>query len=327
MTNTYLPAGPGGNTLERESLRELVTMLANDETPHFSNIDWGNASAIKIEWGTQDIGAVVAAPARNRGFVAAPQAPFTPVRLDNRLQLCAVEFGVSDSMRALDAAGGTNSVNNQRLKFGIQLRRNINKLLYTPQIKKITEPTEMGTFPTYVTNYKNVATGGTTTAPAGNGTALPASNGTKVQFDTIDAIDDVMEAATAKQGVPMSLMMNPALKRRFSRLPDASVAENRINMTAGRQPTAFMYVGTVDLYLSDFGLLEVAVDIDAPNASIYMINWDYYGGEVLPGMDFDEFMLGRRGSGEEWVIQWEGAIWVDNPTSHGFVTGFDPTLP
>lgn len=307
--------------MERESLRDVLEDLTKDQTPFFSNMRKGTAKSIKEEWGTEDIGAIAPAAARNRGFVAAVQAPFVPVRLDNYLELTAVEFGVSMSMEEVDAVDGYNTLGHQRMRWGLKLRRQLNALLHTPQAKVATEPTKLATIHAYiVTGFKSVATT-PGVAPVGNGTNIPTAGTGPVAFNSIDPIDDVLEALVATAGMPDLLYMSPKRKRDWSHLPDASIAENRINMTAGATKP-FTFVGTAENYLSDFGELEVAVDIDAPNTAILMINHDYVDMPILPNMNFREDTLGLRGSGREQMIQTELTIRVLNPKSHGLVNGF-----
>lgn len=308
--------------MERESLRDVLEDLTRDQTPLFSNMRKTSASAIKEEWGTEDVGSITAAAARNRGFVAAPQAPFTPARLNNYLQLMAVEFGVSMSMEQIDAVGDHNTLEHQRMRWGLKLRRQINKLLHTPQAKVTTEPTKLATIHAYiVTGFTSLA-GTPGAAPTGDGTDIPgAGSGATASFDTIDPIDDAMEALVATAGLPDLIYLSPKRKRNWSHLPDASIAENRINMTAGALKP-FSFVGTAENYLSDFGELEVAVDIDAPNTAILMVNHDYTDMPELPGMNFREDRLGLRGSGNEMMIQYEATLRVTNPKAHAYLNGF-----
>lgn len=308
--------------MERESLRDVLEDLTRDQTPLFSNMRKTTASAIKEEWGTEDVGSISAAAARNRGFVAAPQAPFTPARLSNYLQLMAVEFGVAMSTEQIDAVGNHMTLEHQRMRWGIKLRRQINKLLHTPQAKVTTEPTKLATMHAYiVTGFKPLA-GTPGAAPTGDGTDIPgAGSGTLAAFDTIDPIDDVMETLVASAGLPDLLYLSPARKRNWSHLPDASIAENRINMTAGStQP--FTFVGAAENYLSDFGEIEVVVDIDAPNTGMLFVNHDFVDMPELPGMNFREDRLGLRGSGHEMMIQYEATVRVTNPKAHGYINGF-----
>ncbi|MDF2972773.1 MAG: hypothetical protein K0R61_3223, partial [Microvirga sp.] len=312
ITNALLPSGSGGDSLEREALRDVLEDLTRDQTPFFSNLRKVTATGIKEEWGTEDIGSISAAAARNRGYVAAPQAPFTPDRLNNYLQLMAVEFGVSHSAQAVDTVGNHMTLDHQRMRWGLKLRRQINKLLYTPQAKVTTEPTKLATLHAYiVTGFVPLATT-PGAAPTGDGTDIPGAGTGTVAFDSIDSVDDALEALVASAGVPDLIYMSPKRKRDWSHLPDASIAENRINMTAGNV-RPFQFVGAAENYLSDFGELEVAVDIDAPNAGILGVNHDYLDMPVLPGMDFNEYRIGKRGSADEMGIEFEATLRVLNP--------------
>jgi hypothetical protein len=322
LTNTYLPAGPGKTTLERESLRDVVEMVAIDMTPLYSNLTKVRAGALLEEWGTEDIGTIVAAPARSRGFVAAPQAPVANRRLSNYLELNAVEFGVSDSMdRMPNAAGNTNTMEHQRLKWAIKLRRQLNKLLHTGQVKSGTEPTTMATFPAYIAaNFKGVATT-PGVAPTGDGTNLPTAGTTPVQMTTITPIDDVMELSVFTQGTPNTVYMHPHRRRQFSKLPDANLGTFNQNQNT-RDAGGWYFVGTVSGYLGDFGELEIVVDNDTDPTCIELRNHDYEDLAVLPGMDFDEQELGRRGSGREMLIQHEATYRNLLPEAHAYINGY-----
>jgi hypothetical protein len=297
-------------------------MVAIDMTPLYSNLAKVRAGALKEEWGTEDIGAITPAPARSRGFVAAPQAPISNRRLDNYLELNAVEFGVSDSMNRMpNAAGNTNTLAHQRLKWGIKLRRMINSLLHTPQIKSGTEPTTMATFPAYIAaNFKGVA-GTPGVAPVGDGTNLPTAGTTPVDLTTIANLDDVMELAVFTAGTPNTMYLHPHRRKQFSKLPDANLGtfnQNQNTNNAG----AWYFIGTVSGYLSDFGELELVVDIDCVPTAIELRNHDFEDLAVLPGMDFDEQSLGRRGSGEEMLIQHECTYRNLLPEAHAYINGY-----
>ena len=117
------------------------------------------------------------------------------------------------------------------------------------------------------------------------------------------------------------LYFSPKMQGLFSRLPDGSIAENRVNMTAGN-PAPFQHVGTVDKYLSDFGLLETAIDVDAPNTDILGVDHDYVEVVKLPGMDFNDYMLGKLGSGDLFVIENAETLRVTLPSSIIYLTGY-----
>jgi hypothetical protein len=317
ITNALLPSGPGTASLEFESLANVVEMISRDETPLFSNLKKGDAKAIKEEWGTETLGTITAAVARSIGFVAAPSAQVQNRRLDNYLQLCAVEGGVSDTMNELDAADATNTYEHKLVKDGMRLRRQLNALVHTPQAKVSTLATPaMATPPAYVQTamFKSVATT-PGTPPAGTGADIPGVGTTPTAFNSIAPIDTVLEQARYYNGKPDVMYLSPRMKRLFSRLPDASIAENRVNSTAPGGMT-FNHVGVADRYLSDYGMIETAMDIDASNTSIQIFDHSYCGLLVLPGLNFEEDKLGKKGSADEYMIQWQGTYYNKLPESY-----------
>jgi len=323
ITNALLPSGPGTASLEFESLSDVVEMVSKTETPFMSNMKKGSAKAIKEEWGTETIGTVTAAVARSIGFVAAPTAQVANRRLDNYLQLVAEEGGVSHTMDKLDAADDTNTYEHKLLKSGILLRRKINKLLHTPQAKDGTIATpKMGTPPAYVQATLFFGAAGTPgVVGAGTGADIPTVGTTPDDFDTIVPLDTVLEASTQFNGDPDTLYLSPRMKRLFSRIPDASIADNQVNTTAGAR-TPFKHIGVADAYLSDFGYIETVMDIDCPNTDIKVVDHDWTELLVLPGMDFADYELGTKGSAKEYMIEWQGTYRNKLPESFLYINGY-----
>ena len=322
ITNAYLPSGPGQTTLEFESLRNVVEMVSKEATPFWSNLSKTTGKSMKEEWGTESLGTIVAAPARNIGFVAASTPVVPNRRLDNYSELMAVEGGVSDTMNALDAADNNNSYEHQLLKKGQIHARQINKLMHTPQAKDGTMALpKMGTYAAYVpaATFLGVATTPGTPG-AGTGVDIPTAGTGADDFDTITPIDQVLEAAYFFNGKPDTAYFSPRMKRLFSRLPDASVAENR--QTANIGNNAYKHVGVVDSYMSDFGVIECVVDIDCPNTDIKIVDHDHLQVAILPGMDFAEHELGRKGSAREFMIQTQATFISTLPEAQTYINGY-----
>lgn len=321
-TNVTIPTVPGGATLANESLRQTIERLTPEETPFYSNTRKGpNAKALREDWGTVALGSITAAPAEKRGFEATIKAAIVPVRLDNMCELTAETGGVADSYNAIDLAGRDDESDFQELLKGQLLKRRVNALLYANQAKSSVEPTTMACFPTWVggNRFQSIATT-PGTASAGNGSDTYVAGNGADQLETIDPVDEVMEACYATNGMPKVIYMAPNTKRQWSKIPDASVAENRINMSAGTAKP-FMFIGTVDLYLSDFGLLEVVPDRDCPQAIMPMVDPRFIEIRTLPGRAWKKTTLAKTGSSEKFMLEWEGTLVVTNPTAHGMVEG------
>jgi hypothetical protein len=158
-------------------------------------------------------------------------------------------------------------------------------------------------------------------AGAGTGADIPGAGTGPADFDEIAPIDAVLEQARFYNGKPDVMYLSPRMKRMFSRLPDASIAENRVTSSAPGGG-GFNHVGVADRYLSDYGMIETAMDIDAPNTAIQIFDHTYCGLKVLSGLNFEEDTLGKRGSADEYMIQWQGCYWNSLPESYCYVNGF-----
>ncbi len=324
ITNVYTPAGPGGSTTgERESLSDLVERVSLDETPLYSNMRKGTEKSIAPWWYTESIGSISTPTNQSHGYSNGNvTAAITGTKLANAMQVNKIDGGVSHSMEAVDAAGDINKMAHQKLLKGIKLRRQMNKQHHTPQITATTDPPAMGTIKTFIPAAQFLSVAGTPgTSPTGDGTTLPTQGTTADTFDTISSLNSVLEAARGTEGFPKVLYFSPKMQGLFSRLPDGSIAENRVNMSAG-SPKAFQHVGTVDRYLSDFGLLETVIDVDAPNTDILGVDHDYCEIVKLPGMDFNDYNLGKLGSADLFVIENAETLKVQLPTAHIYLNGY-----
>lgn len=325
-TNTLLPLGPGAaNSLEFESLRDVVEQLWKDDVPFYSNTTKVDAKAVREDWGTEDIGTITIADHRKIGFIAAATAETADRRLDNYCQLIAETGSLSDTKRKVKVAGDTNTLEHRKLKRSQLMLRRMNMLLHTPQAfdGSMADPI-MATWHAYLTTGFLSVAGTPGAAPTGDGTDIPGAGVTPIAFDSIDPVDDVLQACAATRGQPQAMYLSLRNKRLFSRLPDASIGEMRSNKDNGDK-SPFMFVGTADTYMSDFGFIETIPDIDAPSSAIEIIDHDYLDIAVLPGLDFDEKELGVRGSSTEFMIQWQGCVRNLLPEAHGYVNGFTTT--
>jgi hypothetical protein len=320
LTNTYTSVGPGTAALEHEKLSDIVEQVYREEAPLYNNLQKVEASGLRHDWGTEDIGAITLPTARSQGFVAAPTAPLTPVRYSNWCQLVAVEGGVSDTKEAIDTAGNVGSYEHQVMLKSAKMLRQLNKLAHANQAKDGSgEPYVTATIKTFLDdNYADVS-GVAGTPPSGDGVTAYVAGTSPDDFDTIEPINTVLQSAYSSRGKPTAMYLHPARVADFSRLPDASIAEN------SQVGPPYEHIGTVDTYRSDFGMVERIIDLDADPTTILIVDHDFAAKAILPGMDFDEEELGRRGSGREFLVQWQGCFIVTLPQAHALITGYKTT--
>jgi hypothetical protein len=125
-----------------------------------------------------------------------------------------------------------------------------------------------------------------------------------------------MQAAYEDGGQPNMLVVSPAKKAAFSDLNGGSVATNQINYTAPREAAI---VGSVSLYLSDFGQLDVVIDRFQGDDRVFLLDSDYASICTLPGRNFNVEDLAKTGDAEKFQIITEFTLKVSAPKAHGAV--------
>ena len=129
-----------------------------------------------------------------------------------------------------------------------------------------------------------------------------------------------MLAAYQDGGNPTTLIMSPVNKGNFSGLSSGSVATNQITSTAPKEASI---VGSVSLYLSDFGTLSVTVDRACPDSEIYLIDPEYICMGTLPGRDFSVTEVAPQGDSTQFAIVTEYTLLPKAPKAHAYVGGLN----
>jgi hypothetical protein len=112
------------------------------------------------------------------------------------------------------------------------------------------------------------------------------------------------------------LVVSPAKKATFSDLSSGSVATNQIQYTAPREAAI---VGSVSLYLSDYGELSVVIDRQMGNDRLYLLDSDYASVVTLPGRNFLVEDLAKTGDAAKFQVITEYGLKVSAPKAHGAV--------
>lgn len=320
LANTYrtnvAPAAVG----QREDLSDTIERIDPTETPFYSNADKRTAKAILTEWQVQEL----LPPAKNvqpEGFEATFAAPKPTERLGNYCQLSAKSYLVSDTLDSVVTAGRDRESTYQALLKGLEIRRDVEFSLTNPQVKKGTDPREMASFIAYISNIRGG--GGAVVPPTGDGSNLPTGG-----VDTalsLDMISLAMQDAYTDGGQPEYMSMPPALKVAFSKLAalpnGAGVAQNMFTMSA---PKEGVIIGSVGIYLTDFGRLDVTVNRIQDSKTIFLVDPDYYDVATLSGRTFKRTPLAKTGSADKGMIEWEGTLRVPAPKAHAAIINAIP---
>lgn len=297
---------------EREDLSDVITRIDPDETPVFSALKKETGNGVFVEWQVQELAAAVATNYQNEGADAAYATPTATSRLGNYMQISQKDAQVSGTLDAVDKAGRDRETAYQKVLKGLELRRDIEKYLHSDTARSSSDPRKAGTLSSWITNVDD-ASG--TSAATGDGTDVPDMSGTNRAM-TLAQIDNAMQAAYTDGGQPNMLVVSPSKKAAFSDLNSGSVATNQINYTAPREAAI---VGSVSLYLSDFGQLDVVIDRFASDDRVYLLDSDYASICTLPNRNFAVQDLAKTGDSEKFQIITEFTLKVSAPKAHAAV--------
>lgn len=297
---------------EREDLSDVITRIDPDETPIFSALKKETGNGVFVEWQVQELAAAVATNYQNEGADAAYATPTATSRLGNYMQISQKDAQVSGTLDAVDKAGRDRETAYQKVLKGLELRRDIEKYLHSDTARSGSDPRKAGTLSSWITNVDD-ASG--TSAATGDGTDVPDMAGTNRAM-TLAQIDTAMQAAYTDGGQPNMLVVSPSKKAAFSDLNSGSVATNQINYTAPREAAI---VGSVSLYLSDFGQLDVVIDRFASDDRVYLLDSDYASVCTLPNRNFTVQDLAKTGDSEKFQIITEWTLKVSAPKAHAAV--------
>jgi len=300
---------------EREDLSDVITRIDPDETPIFSALRKETGNGVFVEWQVQELAAAVATNYQNEGADAAYATPTATTRLGNYMQISQKDAQVSGTLDAVDKAGRDAEVAYQKVLKGLELRRDTEKYLNSDTARSASDPRKAGTLSSWITNVSIASDETAFNAGVGTGTHVPAMDGTNRTM-TLAMIDAAMQAAYTDGGQPNMLVVSPAKKASFSDLNSGSVATNQINYTAPREAAI---VGSVSLYLSDYGQLDVVIDRFASDDRVYLLDSDYASICTLPNRNFTVDDLAKTGDSEKFQIITEFTLKVSAPKAHGAV--------
>ena len=320
--NTYQAVGT------REDLTSIVSLIDPHETPLISNIGNGKpATAVKHEWQVQNL----TAPSKSNFQLEGDDSPAatTAVARQRIYNYCAISKkvgSVTGTMRAVDVAGVSDELDNQEMLKAIELKRDMEVILCDNN-KYETGGTatvrECAGFLAYVTNTDMSGTS-SWTAAAGTGADAWNLAATTARALSLTILNGAVQAAHIDGGKPNLLMLSPTQRTNFSNLTLQSslggAAQVRYNTNAVK-PMAL--IGTVDTWLSNFGQLDVASNVqlasdsgttNGENVTAYLVDTRHAGVSYLRRM-FSE-SLAKTGDADKFQIIAEYTLEVDAPQAH-----------
>ena len=315
VSNTFQSTSAVGN---REELSDVVSRITPEDTPIYSMIEKVSFKTVHPEWETDDL----AAPAANiqlEGDDYTFAATVPPTRLGNYTQIMRKEGIISRSQDKMDQAGNIQTIKYQKLKKGVELRKDVEFSLVDTNASVGGATRESGSLPTWITS--NVSRdGGGSNGGFNSGTGLTVAPGAGSQRAFTKVImDSVMQQGYVSGANFRHLFTSPYIKSVFvTFMSDNNVASFRYAASSGKNNSI---VATADVYEGPFGKVMVHPNRVMAGSATLARNAFFVDPEYLMFGWYDKIHedkdLAKTGDAKKFVLIGEGALKVTNQKGLG----------
>lgn len=308
VTNTFTSHDGVGI---RESLADVIANISPEEVPFQSNVGSENVANTYFEWQTDSLAATSTTGVIDGDDVSSFDSTSATTRVGNYTHIRRRTTIVADNFSALDTAGRNDELSYQIAKRGKELKRDIEAVLTANNAQvagNSSTARETGGLGAWIASNANAGTGGS--LATGNGTTA-RTDGTQRDF-TETMLKDAMQQAFVSGGQPSILMVGPHNKTVVSGF--AGIAAQRYQAPSDAPTTI---IGAADVYLSDFGTLNVVANRFSPERTAYLLDPEY--ASVCYLRPIQNVELSKTGDAEKSMVIAEFGLKVTNEAAHAVV--------
>ena len=308
VTNTFTSHDGVGI---RESLADVIANISPEEVPFQSNVGSENVANTYFEWQTDSLAATSTAGVIDGDDVSSFDASSATTRVGNYTHIRRRTTIVADNFSALDTAGRNDELSYQIAKRGKELKRDIEAVLTANNAQvagNSSTARETGGLGAWIASNANAGVGGALTT--GNGTTA-RTDGTQRDF-TETMLKDAMQQAFVSGGQPSILMVGPHNKTVVSGF--AGIAAQRYQAPSDAPTTI---IGAADVYLSDFGTLNVVANRFSRERDAWLLDPEY--ASVCYLRPIQQVELAKTGDAEKRMVIAEFGLKVLNEAAHAVV--------
>lgn len=316
VANTFTTSQAVGN---REELSDVVSRITPEDTPLYSVIEKGKCVSVHPEWETDEL----SPPGENKrqeGEEYTFGAVTPPARMGNYTQIMRKDWIISGTQEVVDEAGKVQKRKYQRLKKGVELRKDIEFALISAQPSAGGDTRQLGSLPTWIkTNASRGAGGANGGFNAGTGLTAAPTAGTQRAFSKA-ILDGVMMQGYNAGANFRHVFVSPYVKSVFvGFMSDANVAPFRYAVSESGQRRTM--VATADYYEGPFGTVMVHPNrVMAASAAVarngFFVDPDMLSFLWLRKIQ-DDNDVAKTGDAEKGVIIGEGTLKVHNEAGLG----------
>lgn len=315
VTNTFQSTSAVGN---RETLSDVVSRITPEDTPIYSLISKESFKGTHPEWETD----ALAAPGANiqlEGDEYTFGATAPAVRLGNYTQIMRKDGIISGTQDATDNAGSVEQVKYQKLKKGIELRKDAEFSIVDTNASVGGATRESGSLSTWITSNVSRGSGGANGGyNSGTGLTVAPTAGTQRAF-TKAIMDNVMQQGYTNGANFRHFVCSPYIKSVFvTFMSDANVASFRYAASGGKENSI---IATADVYEGPFGKVMVHPNRVMAGSATLARNGFFIDTEFLKWGWFrpikEDKEVAKTGDARKFVIIGEGALKPTNEAGVG----------
>jgi len=309
VTNTFTSYSAKGI---REDLSNVITNIAPEETPFQSNIGRETISNTLFEWQTDTLADAAANAQLEGDDVGSFDAVTATVRLTNYAQISRKTIILSNTEEVVNKAGRRSELAYQIAKRGSELKRDQEYIFLNGGVA-VAGNTTTARVTASLGAFVKTNTDKQTNGVDPSYTTLPNSARTdgNVRTFTETILKNVIQKVWTAGGTPKILMCGPVNKQRVSGF--SGIASSRFNIDGGAKPATL--IGAVDIYVSDFGNVQVIANRFQRERDAWVIDPDYAKMTVL--RPYQQVELAKTGDAEKRMLLIEYGLKVLAENAHG----------
>ena len=317
IANTFQSTSAVGN---REELSDVVSRITPEDTPIYSMIGKTTFKTTHPEWETDEL----AAPAANivpegDDYTFGATSPAT--RLGTYTQIMRKEGIISGTQDATDNAGSVEQVKYQKLKKGVELRKDAEFAIVDANASVGGATREFGSLSTWITSNVSRGSGGSNGGyNSGTGLTVAPTNGTQRAF-TKALLDNVMQQGYVNGANFRHVFVSPYVKSVFvTFMSDSNVAQFRYAASNG---TNNSIVANADVYEGPFGKVMIHPNRVMAGAAglarnVFLVDTEYLQFGWFRKIKEDK-EVAKTGDAKKFVLLGEGALKPTNEKGLGVV--------
>ena len=308
----------------REDLQDALISISPTETPFMSSIGRKSASNTYFEWPVIEL---AAASTSNRVIEgeAAPgnDAPTNAIRLANYAQISDKVVDVSDTAESVNGAGDAQKMAKQIAYKLKELKRDMEQMMAGDNNAAVAGSSgtarETASLSAFLRTNVDRGVGGASGTLSGTTAGYPnaaATDGT-LRALTETMLKNVIASCWDEGAEPSMVLCGSGVKQKISSTFTGSA-------TRYRDISDKKVVAAVDLYVSDFGELQIVPSRFVRSRDVFVLDPNY--ARVAYLQTTKQTPLARTGHSERRLVSVEYGLQVDNEKAHGVIADIDPAL-